>query len=97
MKHALIVFFILASQLMAADLADVQVVRVADKNNESVAGAKVELLGTGKVYYTNSRGECYIPVGLFRICESVRIECISYKPSMLRTFELNSKIILDFR
>ncbi len=82
---------------MAGDNTALQILKIYDKNNESVAGAKVELLGTDKIYYTNSKGECYIPENIYKSCNSIKVECISYKSTVLNINELNSKIILEFR
>ena len=97
MKAVFTFILFVTLSLMAYDQSAVQLIQVADKNNELVSGAKVELMGTGKIYYTNSKGECYIPMQIFKQCLSVKIECISYKPVSYKNFELNSKIILENR
>ncbi len=97
MKVLLMLFLLVSANLFAYDQSAVQLIQVSDKNNELVSGAKVELVGTGKVYYTNSKGECYVPMQIFKQCQSVKIDCVSYKSTLLKTYEINSKIILDNR
>ena len=94
MKAVLMLILLVSANLFAYDQSAIQLIQVSDKNNELVAGAKVELLGTGKVYYTNSKGECYIPMHIFKQSQSVKIDCVSYKSTLLKTYEINSKIIL---
>ena len=97
MKAVLMLILLVSANLFAYDQSAVQLIQVSDKNNELVSGAKVELIGTGKVYYTNSRGECYVPMPIFKQCQSVKIDCISYKSTLIKTYEINSKIILETR
>lgn len=86
-----------ASHLFAINQPDFQVITVIDKNNELVTGAKVELLGSKHVYYTNIKGECYIPSVLLRQFKLLSIECISYKSMNISTREVSEKITLEFR
>lgn len=97
MKNALIVLLFLSTHLFASELGNVQVIRVMDKNNETVTGAKVELLGSGKTYYTNSKGECYIPIHIFEQYGTVKVECISYKSATIDSKDIQSKIVLESR
>lgn len=97
MKNIFLILVLIGGNLIAGDNTALQVLKIYDKNNESVAGAKVELLGTDKIYYTNSKGECYIPETIYKSCDGIKIDCISYKSTILHTNELNSKIILEFR
>ena len=94
MKSVLLLIVLVSANIFAYDQSAVQLIQVSDKNNELVSGAKVELLGTDKVYYTNSKGECYVPMQIFKQCQSVKIDCVSYKSTLLNTYEINSKIIL---
>lgn len=88
---------LVASQLFAIDQSGVQVITVVDNHNELVTGAKVELMGSKHVYYTNIKGECYIPSGLLRQFKSLNIECISYKSVNISTREVSEKITLESR
>lgn len=97
MKKLLFLFLLICSSALASNPSALHLIKVMDKNNESVVGAKVVLLGTDKVYYTNSKGECYIPVEIFKTCQAVKIESISYKSITCNAHDLNSKIILEFR
>jgi hypothetical protein len=90
-------FVLFAGSLFAEDRPSVQVIQVLDVKNETISGAKVELPGTGRVYYTNLKGQCYIPTTLLKASKEIVIECISYKSQTVKTFETNSKIILEFR
>ncbi len=94
MKAVLMLILLVSANLFAYDQSAIQLIQVSDNNNELVSGAKIELIGTGKVYYTNSRGECYIPMQIFKQCQSVKIDCVSYKSTLLKTYEISSKIIL---
>jgi len=73
------------------------VITIVDNNNELVTGAKVEVIGSRHVYYTNIKGECYIPSGLLRQYKSLSVECISYKSISISTKEVSEKITLEFR
>jgi hypothetical protein len=97
MKAVLLLIVLVSANIFAYDQSAVQLIQVSDKNNELVSGAKVELVGTGKVYYTNSKGECYVPIQIYKQCQSVKIDCVSYKSTLLKAYEINSKIILDNR
>lgn len=97
MKSLLMLLILTTSSLFALDVNSFQLVQVTDKNNESLAGAKVELIGTDKIYYTNSKGECYIPQNILKQCRSIKIECISFQSTTLMTYDINSKIILQNR
>ncbi len=97
MKQVIILFLLLSTALHAEVVPQMQVIAVSDKNNELVSGAKVELIGTGKVYYTNSKGECYIPLSILNQSKGVLVECISYKPFQFKTTDLQSKVVLEFR
>ncbi len=97
MKHLFLLFLFVSVNLFAYDQSTVQLIQVSDKNNDFVSGAKVELIGTGKIYYTNSMGECYIPIQVFKQCQFIKVDCVSYKPKVLKTYEIKSKIILDNR
>ena len=97
MKLPFFLVVLFSANLFAYDQSTIQLIQVSDKNNDFVSGAKVELVGTGKVYYTNSKGECYIPIQIFKQCQFVKIDCVSYKPTLLKTFEIKSKIILENR
>lgn len=81
----------------AGELVQGKVIRVIDKNGEQLSGAKIELLGTGKVFYTNSRGECFVPTFQLQMAKLVKIECISYKPIQVKSLEIKTDIILEFR
>lgn len=74
-----------------------QSIQVLDTNSEVLPGAKIELMGTGKSYYTNLKGYCLIPVDVLKSAQSIKVECISYKTQLFKNYELNSKIVLDFR
>lgn len=74
-----------------------QSIQVLDTNSEVLPGVRIELVGTGKTYYTNLKGYCLIPVDVLKSAQSIKIECISYKTQLIENSELNSKIILDFR
>jgi hypothetical protein len=74
-----------------------QVLKVTDINNELVTGAKVEIPGTSYVYYTNIRGECYIPSNILNRFESLSIYCISYKTLHINVRDMSSKVTLEFR
>jgi hypothetical protein len=97
MKVVFLLIVLVSVNIFAYDQSAVQLIQVSDKNNELVSGAKVELVGTGKVYYTNSKGECYVPIQIYKQCQSVKIDCVSYKSTLLKAYEINSKIILDNR
>ena len=83
--------------MFAADQSGLQVITIVDNNNELVTGAKVEVIGSRHVYYTNIKGECYIPSGLLRQYKSLSVECISYKSISISTKEVSEKITLEFR
>jgi hypothetical protein len=68
-----------------------------DVNNELVTGAKVEIPGTSYIYYTNIKGECYIPTHILQQSKTIHIDCISYKMLDIRVRDLSSKVILEFR
>lgn len=81
----------------AGEFVQGKVIRVVDKNGEQLSGAKIELLGTGKVFYTNSKGECFVPLAQLQLSKAIKIECISYKPIQLKSLEIKDNIILEFR
>lgn len=87
----------MTTTLMAEERSAVQVVQILDKNNETISGAKIVLEGTKYVYYTNIKGEVYIPSDILKASKGISVECISYKSKSLKNFELNSKIVLEFR
>jgi predicted nucleotidyltransferase len=97
MKNVVFVFLLIGTQMFALNNSDVQVLQVSDKNNELLAGAKVELVGTGKTFYTNSKGQCYIPTELLNVCKTVKIDCISYKTISIKSIEVQNKIVLEER
>jgi len=97
MKSLTLLFVLFAGSLFAEDRPSVQLVKVMDVKNEVISGAKVELAGTGRVWYTNTKGECYIPVVLLKNSKELIIESISYKTQTVKSFENSSKIILEFR
>ena len=97
MKSLALLFVLLTGSLFAEDRPSVQVIQVLDVKNEAISGAKVELSGTGKVWYTNTQGQCFIPVGLLKTNKELVVESISYKTQTVKSFENSSKIILEFR
>jgi len=97
MKSLSLLFFLFAFSLYAEDRPTVQLIQVLDVNNEAISGARIELPGTGRVYYTNLKGQCFIPSALMKASKEIVIEIISYKTQTVKTFETNSKIILEFR
>ena len=97
MRVILIFLLSLGLQLNAGEFVQGKVIRVVDNNGEQLSGAKIELLGTGKVFYTNSKGECFVPLAQLQMAKSVKIECISYKPIQLKSLEIKTDIILEFR
>jgi hypothetical protein len=97
MKSLALLFVLFAGSLFAEDRPSVQVIQVFDVKNETISGAKVELAGTGRIYYTNLKGQCFIPATLLKASKEIIIECISYKSQTVKTFENSSKIILEFR
>lgn len=72
-------------------------ISVVDAKNEKIAGAAVELVGTGKVFYTNLNGDCEIPEALFLSAKSITINYISYKTSVVLPENTNTKVILTSR
>ena len=97
LKHIIIILFFFCQQVLALDPSSVQVIRVTDVNNELVTGAEVKVEGTSLVFYTNLKGECYIPADLLKQHRKLSIHCISYKSKDVNSFDLSSKIILEFR
>lgn len=74
-----------------------KMIQVTDVNGETLAGVKIELMGTGKTFYTNLNGVCIVPQDLIQSVKWIKVECISYKSQQMPAYELNSKIILEFR
>ncbi|MCC6817661.1 MAG: hypothetical protein IT245_02045 [Bacteroidia bacterium] len=97
MKVLLLALSMFALGITAEDRIEFQCVQVLDVNSEALSGVKIQLDGTNKSFYTNSKGYCYIPVEFLKSSRIVTVDCISYKSKNLYTFELNSKIVLDFR
>lgn len=97
MKFLLLLISFLAFGITAQDRVEFQCVQVVDVHSESLSGAKIQLDGSNRTYYTNSKGYCQIPVHVLKSCRSLTVDCISYKSKNLYTFELNSIIVLDFR
>lgn len=90
-------FLLFASSVTAGEQVPLQTIQILDNNNETVIGAKIELVGTNYTYYTNLKGEVYIPSNLLKGSKGINVECISYKTKNLKNYEVNSKIILEFR
>lgn len=86
-----------AMSMNAAGPEEVRVVSITDAYGEQIAGAKVELVGSGMVFYTNLKGECFVPLRLLVQSEYVRIESISYRPVQKPVTELNQKVVLQQR
>lgn len=97
MKQILVFFLAIVLHVNGAGPEEVQVVSITDLNGEQIAGARVELIGTGIVLYSNIKGECYVPLRLLIQSEFVRIESISYKPVQKPVTELRHKIVLQQR
>lgn len=83
--------------MFAEDKPSVQVLQVLDVKNETIAGAKVQLAGTDRIYYTNLKGQCFIPAAILKASKGITVECISYKTQTIKSFETFSKIVLEFR
>lgn len=97
MKYIALVVLLISATLHAEGPSECAIFRISDVNNECIIGAKVECLGTGKVYYTNLKGEVRIPQSILGNSKGIRIESISYKTIELNQSQINSKIILAFR
>jgi hypothetical protein len=93
----ILIALLFCNQVFAFDQDSYQVIRVTDVNNELVTGAKVEIPGTKYTYYTNIKGECYIPAQVLRQYNYISIQCISYKVLNVQVKDLSSKVILEFR
>ncbi len=97
MKHIILIAVLFCNQLLANEQGNIQVVRVVDSNQELVTGARLEIPGTSYVFYSNIKGECYIPAHLLRQYAHINIHCVSYKTVNISTKEISSKITLEFR
>lgn len=84
----------IAGVTQASENVPVKVIEVFDSSNEALAGVKIELVGTGKSFYTGISGKANIPLNLLQQAEYVKVDYISYKSLKLNISELNSKIIL---
>ena len=73
------------------------IIKILDTNNELISGAKITINGTNEVYYTNSKGECHIPLNLLNNQSNIVVDYISYKSKQLQLTSKNSKIILEKR
>ncbi len=97
MKSLALLFVLLTGNLLAEERQPMQVIQVLDVKNETIAGAKVQLAGSDRTYYTNIKGQCFIPANLLKSGKGLVVECISYKTQTVKNFETSSKIILEFR
>lgn len=97
MKSLALLFVLVTGSLLAEERQSMQVIQVLDVKNETISGAKVEIAGTGRVYYTNLKGQCFIPVNVLKSGKELVVECISYKSQTVKNFETSSKIVLEFR
>lgn len=97
MKSLALLFVLLTGSLLAEERQSMQMIQVLDVKNESISGAKVEIAGTGRVYYTNLKGQCFIPANVLKSGKELVVECISYKSQTVKNFETSSKIVLEFR
>ena len=61
-------------------------------NQEPLPGAKVELIGTDKVYYTNLKGQVTIPNNF-----DVKVSYISYQTKIVSKNNIQQPIILISR
>ena len=71
------------------------IIKILDTNNELISGAKITINGTNEVYYTNSKGECLIPLHLLNNQSNIVVDYISYKSKQIQLTAKNSKIILE--
>lgn len=83
--------------LNGAEKIQYRTISVVDAKNEKIAGAAIELVGTGKVFYTNLNGVCEIPEALFFSAKSITINYISYKTSVVLPQNSDTKVILTSR
>lgn len=97
MKFMLLILTFFTTAIMAEEKIMFQSVQVIDTNNETLCGVKVELLGTGKTYYTNAHGYCLIPVEVLRSCRIISFESVSYQSKTVYSFDLDTKIVMNFR
>jgi hypothetical protein len=97
MKFLFLLLTLGLTSLQAEAPVGAQAIQVTDIKGEALAGVKIELLGTGRSYYTNLNGVCLIPQDLLKATKMVKVESISYKTKQLPVYDLNSKIILEFR
>jgi hypothetical protein len=97
LKNIIIILFLFCQQIFAIDPDAIQMIRITDVNNEQVTGAQVKVEGTNLVFYTNIRGEVYIPADLLRQHHNLSIHCISYKSKDVSVMDISSKIVLEFR
>lgn len=78
-------------------IANSHTIKVVDTNNEKLTGVSIELVGTGKKYYTDINGECKIPQNILEKSKNLIINFISYKVVNIEKGELEDKITLETR
>lgn len=66
-----------------------RLIKIVDKNNEIICGARIEILNTHQTYYSNINGECLIPNN-----GEIKVESISYKTEIT---EIKDQITLESR
>lgn len=97
MKFLILVVALLVSDLKATDFHQGKWIRVTDTNKELLAGARVDVIGTGKTLYTNLKGECFISNELLVKGSGLEITCVSYRSVRLKSIDLNTEIVLQMR
>jgi hypothetical protein len=100
MKKIIVIMFLsLIIGTISAEKIEQQnfIIKILDVNNELISGAKITLYGTNEIYYTNSKGECYIPSHLLNNQSNIVVDYISYKSKQIQLSSKNSKIILEKR
>ncbi len=98
-KKIIVILILLSTQFgaIAANTDGLCMIAITDSNNERISGATVEVLGTGKVYYSNINGYCYIPKSLLAKSGRITINSISYKTVYLNTDDMGARIVLQSR
>lgn len=83
--------------MVASEKTELVAISVVDAKNERIAGAAVEVVGTGKVFYTNINGICFIPKNLLNVGKSLTVNYISYKTSTIALDNADHKVVLTSR
>jgi len=73
-------------------LISLLILLITNSNNEPLTGVKVELVGTDKVLYTDTKGRVSVPSDF-----DLKLDYISYKTKTIKKDSIKQQIILISR